>query len=277
MPQKGLLLPLLAICTVCLSACADQPRTKAEESACWGYLEEAAFNRWQKLAQRGGHAPKLRGYRYRPIAFATRDGRKLFGYRVDKEGGGRITRALIVAQGNSILADHLTDDLPYFAARGYTVFNFDHRGYGKSTGVAGVKAIVDDYKEIHAFVKSQGFTKIFGFGMSFGGIVLSNTVGQGLAYDALVIDSSPATLPVVGFCSDRFDPLKNVPADASNIMVISGSNDDVIPEADVAPMGAKVRNNGGQWLQTSLRHPMAESRQDKVSRFGKVAEFFEKF
>ena len=277
MTHSGIIFVLLAFCVISSDVFANQQRTKAEESACWELLEDVAFKKWQKHARGYKQSIKLNGYKYRPIEFATRDGRKLIGYRVDRINAGENARAIIVAQGNAVLADHLTNELPYFAKRGYSVFSFDYRGYGNSTGVSGVKVIIDDYKEIFEFVKSHNFKKIFAYGMSFGGIVLLGASGRGEYYDAMVIDSSPSTLPLFAFCPDRFDPIQNLPADTSHLMVISGSNDSVISEAEVMALAEKVRKGGGQWLQTEFHHPLMENSRDKALRFNKVIEFFNKF
>lgn len=73
---------------------------------------------------------------------------------------------------------------------------YDYRGYGLSRGKSRLKAIVSDYRDIIAALNAQGYGRRNLYGMSMGGVILTNAIGPSEDYDALVLDSPLAGFPV---------------------------------------------------------------------------------
>ena len=141
-------LPVLLMLAPCLmSAAEDTGSTEPEVSVC-GLQEPVMFWLWSRLAG-SPDAGRLAGLPHvEDIAFETRDGRTLRGYRLmatDGEGQRVAPKGyLLVMQGNAILADRILDEFTPFSAAGLDVFIYDFRGYGRSGGRRRLKAIVSD-------------------------------------------------------------------------------------------------------------------------------------
>lgn len=153
-----------------------------ESSACGFAREPLAFWRFRMVAGKpdAGRVESIRNIE--SLGFTTRDGRKLGGYKLralNPQG------YLLVAQGNAILADQIMGVLTYFRDAGLDVYVYDYRGYGFSTGKSRLQAIVSDYRELVTALNAQGYRRRYLYGMSMGGVILTNTVGAGGNYEAL--------------------------------------------------------------------------------------------
>ena len=205
------------------------------------------------------------------IAFTTRDGRQLGGYRL------RVPVAsgyLLVAQGNATLADQIARELHYFRRLGVDVYLHDYRGYGLSEGKSRLRAIVDDYREIAASLNAQPYRRRLLYGMSMGGVILLNAVAAMHDYTALVVDSSPSRISRYG-CPKIYDPVRQLPPDSSRIMIIGGERDRVGPIAQVEELMRIAQSRGAQVLRDPhLAHPFMDASADlHQSRFQSVADF----
>ena len=94
-------------------------------------------------------------------------------------------------------------------------------------------------------------------------------------FTAVAIDSSPAELPWYAFCPPEYDPIVNLPPDASKMIVISGGRDTVVDASDVEPLGRAVKARGGEYRREPIfGHPLMDGAQNTRKRFGIVADFF---
>jgi fermentation-respiration switch protein FrsA (DUF1100 family) len=181
---------------------------------------------------------------------------------------------LLVAQGNAMIADRLVADLQTFRDRGWNVYIYDYRGYGISQGKSRLAAIVNDYVEIVAHLNTLGYAKRFLYGISMGGVILLNAVGNTNLYTRLVVDSSPARISNLG-CPERYDPVAHLPNDGERVMIISGGRDHVVPPGQMDELIRIARSHGARILQeTELAHPYQDSsatlhrrRQHEVATF----------
>ena len=205
------------------------------------------------------------------IAFTTRDGRQLGGYRLR---AAVPTGYLLVAPGNAMLGDQLVGELQYFRLRGFDVYVYDYRGYGLSEGKSRLNAIVSDYREIVAHLNALGYQRQLLYGMSMGGIILLNSVGARGDYSALVIDSSPSRISPYG-CPKTYDPVNHLPADSSRIMVIGGERDRVVPPAEIEELLRVAKDRGAQVLvNREFAHPFQDATGDlHRRRFQTVVDF----
>jgi alpha-beta hydrolase superfamily lysophospholipase len=205
------------------------------------------------------------------IAFTTRDGRQLGGYRL------RVPAAsgyLLVAQGNATLVDQIARKLQIFRRLGVDIYLYDYRGYGLSEGKSRLRAIVEDYREIIASLNAQPYRRRLLYGMSMGGIILLNAVVAPGDYTALVVDSSPSRISRYG-CPKIYDPVHLLPPDSSRILVIGGERDRVVPIAQVEELMRVAQSRGAQVLRhPDLAHPFMDASADlHQSRFQAVADF----
>jgi alpha/beta superfamily hydrolase len=259
MIRLGLLLSLLPALAI-----ADGPAPGGtgftERSVCGALKEPFTFWMWRRAAGSPNPDAARRLPNAEPISHRTRDGRELRGYRLAATApGGKSRGAMLVAQGNAMLADQLLYSLAPFAAAGLDTYIFDYRGYGDSEGRPRLQAIIGDYAELHARHIAGAAGERLLYGISFGGIVLLNAIGAGATFDRAVIDSSPSRLSPHG-CPPRFDPLAHLPADASRLMFVGGARDRVVPLADSGELFATARARGARIvLQQDFAHPFMDA------------------
>jgi pimeloyl-ACP methyl ester carboxylesterase len=267
----------LALLGVCLSAtAAAQTDSDPEDSVCNVVLEPFAFWLWQRSAGTPYLLDDRLPANVEVIHHRTQDGRLLHGYRLTArvESGVSPKGFLLAAQGNATLVERLTGRLRDIADSGYDVYLYDYRGYGASEGKPRLKAIASDYQEIYAELSRTRPGKQLLYGMSFGGIVLLKVIGSGASFDRAVIDSTPSTVSNYG-CPQRYDPVRNLPADASQLLLISGARDRVVTAEDSAGLLDVAAARGARTMRSAdFAHPfmdkdpaVASARQQLIHGF----------
>ncbi len=112
------------------------------------------------------------------------------------------------------------------------------------------------------------------YGMSFGGILLLKVIGSGAAFDRAVIDSTPTTVSNYG-CPQRYDPVRNLPENASRMLFISGARDRVVPAEDSAGLLDTAAERGAHVVRSKdFAHPfmdkdpaIASARRELILKF----------
>jgi len=266
-----LVLATVAACSVDGSGQAMAGEPDPEASVCGALREPLAF--WAFRHGAGSvQAGRVAGIAdIELIAFTTRDGRQLGGYRL------RVPAAsgyLLVAQGNATLVDQIARELQTFRRLGVDIYLYDYRGYGLSEGKSRLRAIIEDYREIIASLNAQLYRRRLLYGMSMGGVILLNAIGVTGDYTALVVDSSPSRISRYG-CPKIYDPVHQLPPDSSRILVIGGERDRVVPIAQVEELMRIAQSRGAQVLRhPDLAHPFMDASADlHQSRFQAVADF----
>jgi hypothetical protein len=242
-----------------------------EAAVCGSFREPFMFWLWHSMAGAANPQGLTNVQGVEPVKFNTRDGIILSGYRLAAENPKAY---LLVAQGNAMLADQLIADLQTFRDRGSDVYIYDYRGYGISQGKSRLAAIVDDYVEIVGHLNTLGYARRFLYGISMGGVILLDAVGNRNLYTRLVVDSSPARISNLG-CPERFDPVAHLPSDGARVMIISGSRDAVVPPGQMGELIHMARSRGARIVQDpELAHPYQDSspalhlrRQHEVANF----------
>lgn len=274
--KKGRSLVLSACLSLLAGGCSTQWKSPNPESTVCGWVQEPlVFAIWNYMA---GDPEPTRAAQVRnaeEISHRTADGRVLRGYRLKStaEGGATVGR-LLVAQGNAMLSDRLLSSLSGFSDAGLEVYVFDYRGYGNSGGRRRLKAMVADYGELAGKLLAPSDGKKLLYGISFGGIVVLNVIGRGATYDRAVIDSTPSRLSSRG-CLAEYDPVANLPFDASNLLLVAGEGDTVVPIADSEEL---VTRAGALGARTEVRadyaHPfMDRNAEIRRSRFDLIRSF----
>jgi len=233
------------------------PVSALEQSVCGAFSEWLAFRTWSNAAG----VPDEEAFRRQPnvsqISHRTADSRTLRGFKISAARPAK--GSLLFVQGNGMLADQVLDILRPVAEAGFDIFIYDFRGYGRSEGKARLKAIVSDYLELaHAIEKARP-GKLYLYGVSFGGIVLSNILRTAPPVSAIVIDSSPSTVSDLG-CPSHYDPVANIPAGASAVMLLVAGRDDVIRPERSLELARKILANGGKVeRRKELAHPFTDT------------------
>lgn len=263
-------LGLMAL-TISERSMISEKEPNVEAAVCGSFREPLMFWLWHRMAgaARPHGVASIRAVE--PVKFKTRDGLTLAGYKLAAENP---TAYLLVAQGNAMLADQLVTDLQPFRDRGWDVYIYDYRGYGISQGKSRLAAIVNDYGEIVDHLNTLGYAKRLLYGISMGGVILLNAVGDTNLYTRLVVDSSPARISNLG-CPERYDPVTHLPNDSKRVMIISGGRDNVVPPAQMDELLVIARSRGARILHDpELAHPYQDSsaaihrrRQQEVATF----------
>ena len=243
--------------------CAMEPGDTALEVSVCGLQEPVMFWLWSSMAG-NPDAGRLAGLQHvEDIAFETRDGRWLRGYRLkatDTDGLPVAPKGyLLVIQGNAILADRILAAFAPFASAGLDVYVYDFRGYGRSGGRRRLKAIVSDYAEITAALDAADYEQHLVYAMSFGGIALLDGLASHGRLDRVVIDSTPARLSTYG-CPQEYDPVEHLPADARNFLVIAGGNDRVVtPGMSRELLETAGARGAGVFRDEAFAHPFMDA------------------
>lgn len=229
---------------------------------CGWFLERVSGTLWSYLAGRPNPDAWHRVPGAMPVTYKTRDGRTLHGYTISPDQPpltpGQPTGFVLFAQGNAMLADQLLDALSLFARQGIHVFVYDYRGYGRSEGKPRLKAIVSDYAEIFQSLSATHTRRKLLYGISFGGLVVLNVIGRGAAFDGAVIDSTPSRVSTMG-CPENYDPVRNVPENATNILIISGRQDSVVGPAEQSELLGSARARRARVvIEDEFGHPFMD-------------------
>ncbi len=235
-----------------------------EEAICGTFLEPFLFWVWSSMAPKPDN-DRVTGIPFiEPSEFQTSDNKTLRGYRYLSNDGYARTSAkgyILVAMGNAMVSDQIILMLKSFSQKNYDVYVYDYRGYANSEGNRRIKAIIEDYKEIVTAL-NKAYNKKLLYGISLGGAIIMNVIGSGLEYDAAVIDSAPSFLSEFG-CPEWIDPVKNLPEDASKILIITAEEDSILPESLTAPLRENAQKRGAKtFIGKEYNHPFADKSLD---------------
>lgn len=268
---------LLSACLSLLAGgCATLGKSPSPESTVCGWLQEPfIFAMWNHMAGEPDPTRAARLPNAEAINHRTADGRILRGYKLRSTAdGGATTGRLLVVQGNAMLSDRLLSGLTGFSDAGLEVYIFDYRGYGNSEGRRRLKAMVADYREMASKLLGPSPGKQLLYGISFGGVIVLNVIGDGAAYDRAVIDSTPSRLSHRG-CLPQYDPVANLPTDASKLLLIAGEGDTVVPVADSEELFTRAGSLGARTeVRADYAHPyMDRDMEIRLSRFELIRSF----
>lgn len=261
MLRSCLALVMLVLGTIGTSAVANESQD-LEEAVCGPVREPLAFWLWSSAAGRADAEAAGRIPNAEPMTHETKDGRRLKGYRLKSTAPKGAAEAVLVAQGNAMLADQLLTELGAFPRAGIETYIFDYRGYGNSEGKRRLKAIVSDYQELSDRISASTAGKLSLYGISFGGIVLLNVVGSGIDFERFVIDSTPSRVSPYG-CPEAYDPVANFPEDGSRFLLVAGEQDRVVSPKDSQELLDHAKARGARIeLRSDYAHPFMDSDVD---------------
>lgn len=253
------LVVLVTLMNIMASAAADEIED-LERPVCGAVREPLAFWLWSRAAGKPDPDAAADVPNANLVVHETKDGRRVMGYKLESTAAdGAVKGVVLVAQGNAMLADQLLPALTTFSQAGIEAYIFDYRGYGNSEGKRRFQAIVSDYKELFNSISASAQGARYLYGISFGGIVLLNIIGSGVAFDRAVIDSTPSRVSQFG-CPQRYDPVANIPQDASRLLVIAGARDNVVSLQESQGLRDLVDARGGRTVvRPAFAHPFMDS------------------
>ena len=231
-------------------------------------------------------SPAQNGLPFEPVTFKSYDGTALSGWFVPAQGKAKGTVIHFHCNAQNISAHW--GFVNWLPARGFNVFMFDYRGYGKSEGKPNPRGLFEDGQAAIDYVRSRPDVnpeKLVIFGQSLGGANAIGAVGSGnkQGVKAVAVEatfqsySDIANDKFVGagvLMSNRYSAEKYV-AGISPIplLLIHGTADEVIPYKhgqalfDLAGKPTKlVRVEGGHHLEATS--PRFKNRyRDELSQF----------
>lgn len=257
---------------------ADEPGY-LEKPVCGWFTERLGFFLLRTMAGR----PRLEDTEgikgLERVRFRTKDERVLGGYKVRAAlaPDARPQGYVLVAQGNAMLAEQTLPLLRFFSQAGFDAIAYDFRGYGISEGRSRLAAILSDYVEIIEHLDRQDYDGRFLYGASLGGVIFMHAIRAGVPFDAAVIDSAPSRITRYG-CPEELDPVQNVPADCSKLLVIVGGRDEVVPPDASRELADLVRaRNGSVVRREDFAHPFQDRDPATVlARWQLVWQFFDR-
>lgn len=191
-------------------------------------------------------SPHRLGLAYEEVAFASADGTMLWGWFIPARGidtPGNAKGTVIHMHGN---AQNLTAHwgfAEWIPDRGFNLFVFDYRGFGKSQGEPDPKGIFEDAVAAIDYVRSRtdiDTGKLFVFGQSLGGMLSIASAAANPDGIRAVLAEAPAhsysmwmndRLPGAGDILDDSCTASAYVAQLAPIplLLIHGTNDRVVP------------------------------------------------
>jgi esterase/lipase len=250
-----------------------QVRSRKAQSGCLGPAESPLFNLFQKAAGKDfkSHLPSAR-----EVSLTMSDGTILRGFNIPcktSDNRPNCRGAVLLIQGDAMFVGPFLPNLQTFSESGYDVYAYDFRGYGLSGGKSHAGAIVVDYDEIFTNLEKLYPGQLFVYGGSLGGIIALNALDTHKV-KGVVIDSSPSELPVFLFCPS-LNAVKHVPANARNLLIISGQQDSEVPPKSMKDLVNKAQSRGATiWNSTDLHHIFIDGNESNI-RFQHAISFYD--
>ena len=175
------------------------------------------------------------------VWFQSRDGTKLFGWYVE---AGPSAPVLLWCHGNAGNVIHRLDNLAELYRLGLSVFIFDYRGYGRSTGKPTEDGLYQDALAAYGYlVNTRGVRpeRLILFGRSLGASVAGTVASQRPAAGLILESPFPSIaamarthylgLPLHWLLSGRFPLDERLSRVSLPVLVIHGDRDDIVPIA----------------------------------------------
>ena len=156
--------------------------------------------------------------------------------------------AVLMAHGNRELIDYYRKRAEGYQRMGYTVLLGEYRGYGRSAGQPSRKRIASDFQQYYDILISLpaiDAQKIVFHGRSLGGAVLSE-LSRHRPPAAIIVESTFTSIKDMAhgapdfLLSDRYDTLSALMAFPGPILIIHGTEDDVVPVEHALKMKEKI-------------------------------------
>ncbi|HUO83835.1 MAG TPA: alpha/beta fold hydrolase [Thermoanaerobaculia bacterium] len=172
------------------------------------------------------------------VYLQTADGETLHGWYCRAE---EPIASALYCHGNTGNLTFNAHCFPHLVRRGISVFTFDYRGYGRSSGRPSVRGVIRDAVTAarwHAEHRPEG-TPALAYGFSLGGAIAAQLV-RIHDFDAMILQSTFTSLPEIAraafprfpvhiISGNDFDTLGVVRELEIPLLVIHGASDEAIP------------------------------------------------
>ncbi len=213
----------------------------AAGAALWGY---ARWFEWHSLYHPRAErlrTPRDAGLDYEDIAFVAEDAVLLHGWWIPAPGA---TRTVLYCHGNGDNVGDLVDDAAVLHGRGWNVFLWDYRGYGRSRGRASEKGTYRDacaaYEVVRVRHDGVENPPVAVIGRSLGGAVAVR-LAQLKPVRALVLESTFTSVPDLSrvfyprlptrWIKYRYPSIDRIGDVRAPLLVAHSPDDEVIPFA----------------------------------------------
>lgn len=183
--------------------------------------------------------PKSIGLDYEQIELNTEDAQRLDAWFIPAENA---QGTLLFCHGNAGNISHRLDSIRQFHALGLSVFIFDYRGYGNSSGNPSEEGTYTDAKAAWQYLtdtRQIPDNEIIIFGRSLGGAIATDLAVK-TSPKALIIESSFTSVPDIASHHYSFFPVRllsryiypagdNIQRINAPVLIIHSPNDEIIP------------------------------------------------
>ncbi|MEZ6189695.1 MAG: alpha/beta hydrolase [Phycisphaerales bacterium] len=187
---------------------------------------------------------------------------------------------VIFAHGNAELIDHWPDELRGYKRLGISVLLPEFRGYGRSAGEPGQRAITGDYVKFYDIVTKRpevDTSRIILHGRSIGGAVAAQ-LAAARPSAVLILQSSPASIRRMAarflfpffLVRDPFDSVRVVKNYENPVLVMHGKVDNIVPPAHADRLKNASTNPQSELIWYDVDHntlPPTRAYWDDVERF----------
>ena len=210
-----------------------------------------------------GATPQQIGLTYESVQFLTEDQQQLHGWFIPANAGDDV---LLFFHGNAGNISHRLDSIQIFRQLGLSVFIFDYRGYGQSTGKPSEKGTYLDAIAAYEYLvreRSVNPDHLIYFGRSLGGAVASHLAVKHPP-KALILESTFTSAPdmasrlfpifpmrwLTRFSYSNIDNIKSIHCP---VLIVHSPEDDIIPY-DLGRKLYEAANEPKQFLQIHGGH-----------------------
>lgn len=184
---------------------------------------------------------RISGLPLEEISFKTEDGVTLFGWFVQSSPNAPV---LLWCHGNAGNIIHRLENMAELYRLGLSLFIFDYRGYGRSSGSPSEEGLYRDATAAYEYlVRTRGISpeRLVLFGRSIGASVAGDLAGRKPAAGLILESPFPSLaamarvhylgLPMHWLISGRFPLVERLKHVTMPVLVLHGDRDDIVPIA----------------------------------------------
>jgi len=182
---------------------------------------------------------RVSGLPLEEVWFQAEDGPRLFGWYVEARGAGAV---LLWCHGNAGNIIHRLENLVELYRLGLSVFIFDYRGYGRSSGTPSEEGLYADALAAYLYVTERRRVapqRLVLFGRSLGAAVAGDVASRRPAAGLILESPFPSVeavarhyyggLPLHWLLGARFNLTDRLKRVSLPLLVVHGDRDSVIP------------------------------------------------
>lgn len=200
--------------------------------------------------------PNQRGLAFKDVLFTTADDVSLHGWFLPVAKGQQVKGTVVFSHGNAGSIGHHLGFVDWLPLHGYQLLMYDYRGFGKSAGAPSREGLIRDAEAAFAYACSRDDVasgKIYSLGHSMGGAksIAALTRAKVPGLRAVITDGTFASYEEMAeimagnfgknLVSDEFAPRSLVAKLPAPLLMVHGSNDEVVPISQGKSLFAAAR------------------------------------